>query len=52
MWDPVKGEIIQAEIEPIILVDKYEVAAIRAGHVVGYLKNGASWKFAKTIFYF
>ena len=48
MWVPVKGEIMQAEIEPINSVDKYAVAAIRGGLVVGYLKN-VSGKFAKTI---
>ena len=49
MWVPVKGEIMQAENEPINSVDKYAVAAIRGGFVVGYLKNVASGKFAKTI---
>ena len=49
MWVPVKGEIMQAEIEPINSVDKYAVAAIRGGLVVGYLKNVTSGKFAKTI---
>ena len=49
MWVPVKGEIMQAEIEPINSVDKYAVAAIRGGLVVGCLKNVTSGKFAKTI---
>ena len=40
---------MQAEIEPINSVDKYAVAAIRGGLVVGYLKNVTSGKFAKTI---
>ena len=42
MQDPEKGEITQAEKEPMNLVDKYAVAAIRGGHVVGNLKKGTS----------
>ena len=36
MWDPVKGEIIHAEMGPINSVDKYAIAAIRGGHVLGH----------------
>ena len=50
--DLVKGETIQAEMEPINSMDKYAIAAIRGGHVVEHLKKGTSGKFSKTIFYF
>lgn len=33
-------------------VDKYAVATIRGGHLVRYLKKGASAEFAKTILFF
>ena len=52
IWDLVKGEIIQAEMEPTNSVGKYAVAAIRGGYVVGHLKKRTSKKFAKTVFYF
>ena len=52
IWIPVKGEILQAEMEPSNAFDKYAVVAMRGGHVVGHLKNGKSGRFAKTIFYF
>ena len=52
MWDLVKGEIIQAEMEPMNSVDKYAVVAIRGGHVIGHLKKGTSRKFRKAILYF
>ena len=39
-------------MEPLNSVDKYAVAAIGRGHVVGHLKKGTSRKFAQTISYF
>ena len=52
MCDPIKGEIIQAEIEPMNSVDKYAVAAIRGGYAPGHLRKGTSRKCAKILFYF
>ena len=52
IWDLVKGEIIQAKMEPTNSVGKYAVAAIRGGYVVWHLKKRTSKKFAKTVFYF
>ena len=51
-WDSVKREIIQSEMEPINLMDKYVVTALRGTHIVGQLKKGTNGKLAKTIFYF
>ena len=48
--EPLKGEIIKAEMEPMNSVDKYANSAIRGEHVVGHLKTETSGKFAKTIF--
>ena len=39
-------------MEPSNTFDKYAVAAMRGGHVVGHLKSGKSGRFAKTIFCF
>ena len=52
IMDPAKGQVIQAEIEPMNFVNKYAVEAIRGGHVVEYLKIATSKKFEKTIFCF
>ena len=48
MWDTVKWEIIQGEMEPVNSVDKYAIVAIREGHVLGQFYKGTSRKFAKA----
>lgn len=44
-------DILQCQMEPENIVDKYAVAVIKKNKVVGHLMNGKSGKFVKTIFY-
>ena len=44
-WKLCQGEVLQAP-KPSNVVDEYD------GAVVGHLKRGKSWHFAKTILYF
>lgn len=52
VWDPEIGEILGGEREPSNVKDKFAVAIMKNGVVVGHLKKGQSGWFAKTISYF
>ena len=52
VWTPVVGEVLQVEMEPNNLVEKYAVCTRKDGQVVEHLKKGLTGRFAKTIFYF
>ena len=51
VWIPDVGEVLQVEMEPNNLADKYAVCTRKDGQVVGHLKKGLTGRFAKTIFF-
>ena len=51
-WSPTIGEQLVAEHEPNNSHDKFAVAIIKSGKVVGHLKKGKSGWFAESISYF
>ena len=52
VWTPYVGENLECCREPSNVMDKYAVAVLVKGEIVGHLMHGSSGKFAKTIFYF
>ena len=51
-WKPKENEILECEMEPSNVMDKYAVAVKNEGKVVGHLMKGEKGNFAKMIFYF
>lgn len=51
IWIPF-DEKLACQMEPKNALNKYAVALIKNGSVIGHLMKGESDKFAKTIFYF
>ena len=52
IWLPFIGEFLQTRLEPENEFDKYAVAVIKDGVVVGHLTKGKTGRFAKTISFF
>ena len=50
-WDPVIGEVLEAQIEPTNDIDKYAMVVCKNGNIVGHLPKGKTGKFAKMIVY-
>ena len=51
-WTPLKGETLNAILEPSNIKDKFAVAVIKGDRLVGHLPLEKSGRFAKTIHYF
>lgn len=52
LWTPKPSEKLKCIMQPDNMVDKYAVAVMNEGNVVGHLPLGSNGKFAKTVFYF
>ena len=52
IWAPKQGEQLGILMEPANRMDKFAVCVKINEKIVGSLKKGTSWRFAKIIFYF
>ena len=52
IWNAKEGEQLGVLMEPVNRMDKFAVCLKINEKIVGNLKKGTSWRFAKILFYF
>ena len=52
IWSPKEKDILNTEIEPSNVIDKFAVVIKNNTTIVGHLSKGKNGRFCKTVFYF